>query len=367
MTNLKEIAGDVTLGGIYTLHTRIREDREGAFFAGSTPHGKRRLIKLVPSDSPGARNRFAIWQRLLCLRHPSLLDVLDVRRCELSGRYYYCLVCEYPDDVLASGLGGGPLSDRDTRAVLEAALAALGYLHGHGLVHGAVDPDHIVAVGETVKLSADALHESDDRAVHAEDMRQLAQLAATLRAPESLSEPLAAIVRAATALDAGPAAPLVVAVGPPAGSPEATAPPRRPFPMWIVAAVAVLLVSILMFNLRRQPHSAQPKPAPPIAAPAAGPAPPLPVVASSTPPPAGTMWRVIAFTYRTRDMAAKKAKQINDRWPVLHASVFEPKEPGGYYLVALGDRMNRDAAERLQSKARSLGLPRDTYVQNYSE
>ena len=76
---------------------------------------------------------------------------------------------------------------------------------------------------------------------------------------------------------------------------------------------------------------------------------------------------MIAFTYRSRDMAAKKAKQINSRWPDLRAAVFAPKEVRGYYLVALGDAMNREEATRLQHKAHSLGLPRDTYVQNYRE
>ena len=79
------------------------------------------------------------------------------------------------------------------------------------------------------------------------------------------------------------------------------------------------------------------------------------------------MWRVIAFTYRSHDIAAQKATQINSRWPDLHAGVFAPKELRGYYLVTLGERMTRDDATRLQRKARSLGLPRDTYMQNYNE
>jgi hypothetical protein len=63
----------------------------------------------------------------------------------------------------------------------------------------------------------------------------------------------------------------------------------------------------------------------------------------------------------------KKAQYINKRWPDLHAGVFTPKSQRGYYLVALGKTMDHDEAARLQRKARSLGLPRDTYVQNYSE
>jgi hypothetical protein len=127
--------------------------------------------------------------------------------------------------------------------------------------------------------------------------------------------------------------------------------------------VAILLFSILLFNLRRKPEApaftpvSAPKPAP---------------VQDLTPPPvtaprpsSPAVWRVIAFTYRSREAADKKVKQINGKWPDLHAEVFSPKGRHGYYLVALGDGMTRDDATRLQRKARGKGLPRDTYVQNY--
>jgi len=99
-------------------------------------------------------------------------------------------------------------------------------------------------------------------------------------------------------------------------------------------------------------------------APTMAPFSPPPVAAPA--PPSAT-WRVIAFTYQSRDMAAKKAKEINSRWPELRAAVFVPKGQRGYYLVALGDRMKWEEATRVQHEARSLGLPPDTYVQNYKE
>jgi hypothetical protein len=77
------------------------------------------------------------------------------------------------------------------------------------------------------------------------------------------------------------------------------------------------------------------------------------------------MWRVIAFTYRTRDAAARKAHQLNQDHPGLNAAVFRPEDSGGYYLVSLGGRMTHDEAVHLQHSARGKGLPRDLYVQNY--
>ena len=78
------------------------------------------------------------------------------------------------------------------------------------------------------------------------------------------------------------------------------------------------------------------------------------------------IWRVIAFTYGTRDAANKKVQQLNRDHPGLNAAVFLPKDNRGYYLVALGGLMTHEEAVRLQRSARGKGLPRDLYVQNYS-
>ena len=77
------------------------------------------------------------------------------------------------------------------------------------------------------------------------------------------------------------------------------------------------------------------------------------------------MWRVIAYTYRTRTAAQHKAEQVNRANPELQASVFTPREKQGYYLVALGGRMTHDAAVRLQKKARANRVAHDAYIQNY--
>jgi hypothetical protein len=76
---------------------------------------------------------------------------------------------------------------------------------------------------------------------------------------------------------------------------------------------------------------------------------------------------VIAFTYSSRESAEKKVQQLNQKYPGLRAAVFSPRSRRGYYLVSLGGRMTRDDAVRVQRNARGKGLPRDTYVQNYSD
>jgi hypothetical protein len=152
-----------------------------------------------------------------------------------------------------------------------------------------------------------------------------------------------------------------------------SAPPPR-FPRWIFAGVAILLLAILGLNLRRKPAAPDAPAVVPSAAPlvveriAPPPAPKSqrPATPSQRPAPRA-VWRVIAFTYGSHDQAAGKAKQVNGRWPELHATVLAAKDKRGLFLVALGGAMQKDDATRLQRKARSLGLPKDTYVQNFSD
>jgi len=408
MVDFQELREGVSLGG-YTLERSLQQDGAGSSFAVLTETGERLLMKLVPERGADAEQQFAIWQRSRLLRQTNLVDVRDVGRCELEGNGYFYSVFEYPDEVLAAALGHGPLSEAETREVLKAALAALRYLHGQGLVHGAVTPDHIVAVGETVKLATEGLRESGDPEGYAKDVRQFGELVRTLRAPEPLDEPLATVARHATTaevrerwtlaeianvLEPRPVeSPKADELAKPIDSPrpveapkadepvpalpaprvrrDETEQPPRAFPKWIIAGVGLLLLFILFFNLQRKPETAEvrsaaaPPPAPavtptePVAAP--------PVKSPPPPPPTAGPWRVIAFTYHSHELAAKKTKWINEKWPDLHAAVFAPKTLQGFYLVALGNGMSREEANRLQRKARSLGLPRDTFVQNYRE
>jgi eukaryotic-like serine/threonine-protein kinase len=405
MVEIKDLTEGLSLGGVYTLGAFLRQDRKGTFFVVSTKDGERLLIKLMPEQAPESERQFARWQRSHDLHHPHLLELRDLGRTELAGTRYIFAVFEYPDDLLSSAVEHGPLSESETRGVLEAALAGLRYLHGQGMVHGAVGPEQIVAVGETVKLATDGLRDSDEPEAQAEDVRQLGELVRSLRAPEPLGEPLAAIVRHATAKPQNrwTLAEIGAALGPAAGAAtipagEADGPRSGAFPKWIFAGVAILLLAILYFNLRRKSDTpptvshvaapdrapvaritpqaaAPPAAAPSVAAPSAAapppatpvPAPPAAPARSEATAQSPVVWRVIAFTYRSREIATKKANQINERWPDLRAVVFAPRELRGYYLVALGDPMTREEATRLQRKARGMGLPRDTFIQNYSE
>jgi eukaryotic-like serine/threonine-protein kinase len=78
-----------------------------------------------------------------------------------------------------------------------------------------------------------------------------------------------------------------------------------------------------------------------------------------------TNWRVIAFTYNRRTDAEKMASSLARIHPDLQSAVFAPSGHAPY-LVSIGGLMDREAAYALARRSRSLGLPHDTYAQNYS-
>ncbi len=76
-------------------------------------------------------------------------------------------------------------------------------------------------------------------------------------------------------------------------------------------------------------------------------------------------WRVVAFTYNHADQAQKKVETIAQQHADLHPEVFTPTGRAPY-LVTVGGVMSRDQAFAFAQRVRGLGLPRDTYAQNYS-
>ena len=79
---------------------------------------------------------------------------------------------------------------------------------------------------------------------------------------------------------------------------------------------------------------------------------------------AGSQWRLVAYTFNREEQAQRKVEAIAQTHPALKPEVFTPSGRAPY-LVALGGWMSVDEAAALKSKARSEGMPRDIYTQNY--
>jgi hypothetical protein len=378
-------------------------------------------VKLVPEAVAGGAASLDLWHRTHQLRHSNLIELFDYGRAEHRGEIVLYAVFESPDDSLTTALSRGPLDREESREVLDSVLDALRYLHAQGLVLGALDAGHIVAVRDRIKLSTHALRDADTASAYREDVRllgdlwQQALLAASPNSPEiaahaadanpetrwSLAE-ISAALSPPVATVAAPAPPLtvsspitvpqvsvpavVVRNDPPALPPSHGRTPERatahPFPKWtLVGAAGVVLLILGLSRPRPAVVATQSRVASvplPVETPVSAPLPEAAVPEAAVPeaavptvpkasPAAGTeMWRVIAFTYRTSVAAAKKVEQLNQYHPGLNAAMFSPAK-SGYYLVSLGGRMTHEEAVRVQRSARGKGLPRDLYVQNYSE
>jgi len=106
-------------------------------------------------------------------------------------------------------------------------------------------------------------------------------------------------------------------------------------------------------------------------APVAASVPPGPEPSSLPPSPESTtsgdargQWRVVAYTYNREAQAQQKATSVAAKHPELKPEVFTPNGHAPY-LVTVGGTMSRDEAFALVKKAKSDGLPRDIYAQNY--
>src|SRR6185436_349703 len=150
----------VSISGEYKLEQWLGGDDSAAFFQTSlAPDGRRAVVKLVPEAAADGAALLDLWHRTRQLRHPNLIELLDCGRADHRGENVLYAVFESPDDTLAAALSRSPLNQVESREVLDSALDALRYLHAEGLVLGALGPDRIVAVGEQIKLSTDALRE----------------------------------------------------------------------------------------------------------------------------------------------------------------------------------------------------------------
>ena len=410
MTQLREHWEGVSLPGDYLLERWMSgDDTAGYFEASCAPDGRRAEVKLVPESALDAGAQLALWQRTRRLQHPNLRALLDCGRAELAGEAVLYAVFEYADDSLASALAQSPLSEAEAREVLEAAVGALDYLKSQGLAHRALDPEHVVAVGDQIKLSTDALGEAAAGTANREELRTFwfkISPCTVARSSDILAQVLGGAPRPGPAADPGGSSrnPASAGSGDAAGSARGHASgaecvrtdagPGQRFPKWIPVGAAGVVLLILGLHFRSAPDTpGQPAPAPVVAAPVPKASPagegastpvskvvsppvskpvsklvPKPPHVASKPSAAGDgTWRVIAFAFRTRAAAVKKVEQINQRHPRLEAAVFSPKEKQGYYLVALGGRMSHDEALRMEKKARAEHVSRDLYVQNYLE
>jgi TonB family protein len=117
---------------------------------------RKAAIKLVAAKVSDDK-QLSRWRAAAQRSHPHLIHIFEVGRCEFDGTTLLFLVTEYAEEDLSQILPQRPLTTAETRALLPPVLDALDYLHGHGFVHGRIQPSNIFAVDNRVKLSAESI------------------------------------------------------------------------------------------------------------------------------------------------------------------------------------------------------------------
>jgi hypothetical protein len=393
----------VSLAHRYVLEELLSATDRDAWYRSQREDRTPLALRVMRDDE----ERLPMWRRARETEHPNLVRVLDAGRTQSGGVSLLYLACEFPDEFLAGVLAGRPLTPAEAREALRAVLGGLRHLHARSIVHGAVDPEHIMAFGDAVKLQSDTW-----RTPRAEGRRSkpgpydapesargvvspacdMWSLGVTLhemltgKRPSreagddfaSIPEPFATVirktlVRAAEARWTVDDVARYVFPGEPAPAPPPPAPAsaeeaasgplaglfQQAVPMWGVPVLGLVAALGLGYFFLKQP-AVSPKPAPPaVSAPA--PSAETQGVASRE----DARWRVIAFTYMQRSQAKQKVAAINRKNPELKAEVFTPSSENGPFLVSLGGRMTRPEAHELLKQARTKGMPRDAFARNF--
>ncbi len=114
-------------------------------------------IKLISAGATDAEKQLFRWKCAGELNHPNLIRIFEAGRCQLESTDLLYVVEEYAEENLSQILPERALTAEEARAMLPPVLRALQFVHDKGFVHGHIQPSNILAIGDRVKLSSDAL------------------------------------------------------------------------------------------------------------------------------------------------------------------------------------------------------------------
>src|ERR1019366_5277231 len=146
-----------TVDGKFPLQSYLGGSDHSAVFLTQGADSKNAAIKLIPADGEDAEKQLARWRAARGLTHPHLIRIYEADRCQLDGTKLLYVVEEYAEENLSQVLPERSLTAEETRGMLPPVLRALQSVHDKGFVHGHIQPSNILAIGDQVKLSSDAL------------------------------------------------------------------------------------------------------------------------------------------------------------------------------------------------------------------
>src|SRR4029077_2922944 len=124
------------------------------------------------------------------------------------------------------------------------------------LAHGALDPDHVVAVGDRIKLSSDLLRQVEAGAPYIDELRAFwykISPSTLARSADIFAQVLGIESRTGTRAIPAPASVEIPPKADDAAGPALELSPPQPhrFPKWVLVGAAGVVLLILGLNLRR--------------------------------------------------------------------------------------------------------------------
>ena len=160
-----------------------------------------KVMRAGAGSDRGAGQRLVREARSACrVQHPSIVTVFHMGLLETQEPY---LVLEHLEGMDLEQLlfANGPLSARDTAAVLEPVADALGALHGHGIVHRDVKPANMFLLGGRLHRPRVKLVDFGLAYLDAVSAERLTRQGLVLGTPEYLAPECARGVRAEPSAD----------------------------------------------------------------------------------------------------------------------------------------------------------------------
>jgi eukaryotic-like serine/threonine-protein kinase len=150
-----------TIDGAFRLTKLIRPEGRSAFFSTSNGTGIPTVIRLIESHFDDDEI-LARWRGVQALDHANLVKLKSFGQVILDETSLVYAVMEPVEANLAEILAERRLTPVETRQIATSLVAALEALHSNGFVHEHVEPAHVLAVGEEIKLRSDCIRETPE-------------------------------------------------------------------------------------------------------------------------------------------------------------------------------------------------------------
>ena len=150
----------LTLDGGYELKELVSNEKERAVFSVRVlgDYSLRASAIFYAANGNSGEEQMALWQMVRGIRQRENLRVpLDIGSLLVDDAEVSYEVLEEPQETLAGLLEKRALSSEEAGDLLRNLEQAVGELHAHALVHGAISPEQVLAMGDSIKLATESV------------------------------------------------------------------------------------------------------------------------------------------------------------------------------------------------------------------